>query len=391
MRILVLSYHTKPKFHHFGGALARVRGEVRIAETNGLALLDEFRPDLVVAVEETNPASEICVAEANRRGIPTLYVLDGIFEWRHAYENERFLSGLGRAFLQPLGCRHVTAPGPSAARTLAAWGYAERVVPVGLPRVDAALREFRREPPAAPSVLVVTPNQWYFNEPHRVSVLRAMRDLTAFLAARPGLNPVYRVHPELAGLLGVETRLGEPLYGQLAGASAVVGPPTTVLLEAMAVGLPAACLDYQLKPALTAFAWTVGAAEHLEPVFEELLNPPPNRMAHQRALLNDALYLDGGAEDRLVRAIENLAARAGGPAEPAPPVPRNEPAPEPADLERLRAYALSLERDVALWKGNYARLASAFPVNLMLWLRRSLKRLAGSGSRDDPPGAGAGN
>ncbi len=391
MRILVLSYHTKAKFHHFGGALARVNGDVRIAETNSLHLLDDYRPDLVVAVEEINRASQTCVAEANRRGIPTLYVLDGIFEWRHSFENERFLSGLGRTFLQPLASRHITAPGPSAARTLAAWGYADRVIPVGLPRVDAGLRAFKHEPAASPTVLVVTPNEWYFNAAHRANVLRAMEDVVAVFSARPDLNPVYRIHIELAELLGVKSSLDEPLYQQLARARAVIGPPTTVLLEAMAVGLPTACLDYQLKPPLTAFAWTVGAADHLVPTIEELLNPPHARMVYQRVLLDDALYHDGGAEDRMVCAIENLAGRGVHAAVHAMPSPVAVPVSGTDALEGMRAYAMSLEREVALWKGNYARLARAFPVNLMLWCYRSMKRLVGSRTQDVPTASDAGN
>ncbi|GMV82753.1 MAG: hypothetical protein AMXMBFR7_39370 [Planctomycetota bacterium] len=370
MRVLVLKPQ-KEVIHFFGQALERVRAEVVISKENQVSSIAEVQPNLVVTTAEIDERTA-CVCEANRLGIPTLYVLDGILEWRHTFENE--VSWPGRAFLHPLASRWITAPGPAAARVLASWGYEDRVIPLGLPRVDESRRNFVRKPATRPRVLVVTPNVWALNAQHGEAVEVALADLIQALGSTPKLDVEFRIQPDLAEKLGVVSAWSGPLYDQFAQAHAVIGPPTTVLVEAMALGIPTACLDYQLKPSFTSFAWWIASKDHIIGVLDELLNPPRERMAFQAAALTDALYTEGDAGKRLAAIMERLCK---GEAPVDPKTLSNAKPPESTPignsihvemLDQIRA----LETESNLWKSNYHRLACTFPVNALLWLRRTL-------------------
>jgi hypothetical protein len=303
MRLMLLRPQG-PLEHFFGRALDRVGGEVLVNEKTKVRDLRDLRPDLVVATAEIWRNRRECVVEANQLGIPTLYVMDGILDWRHTFENDRFWPG--QAFLHPLESRKIAVPGRSAGRILASWGYAARVERVGLPRVDRALQGFTRRSVPRRTLLVVTPNAWWLNEEHRRAVERAMSDLVRSGASLADAEIRWRVQPELAESIGVASRWDRPLYDELAEVHAVVGPPTTVLLEAMALDLPVACVDYEQKPQLTRFAWTIAHEGAVVPTLQEVLAPDPRRMEFQRHLLDDQLEHDGGAEDRLVRLMDAL-------------------------------------------------------------------------------------
>ncbi|MBE7467037.1 MAG: methyltransferase domain-containing protein [Planctomycetes bacterium] len=358
--------------HFMGNSLSQVGAEVFVPEDNAISAIEEVAPSLVVTTAEVQDGRASCIEEANRLGIPTLYVLDGILEWRHTFEND--VSWPGRAFLHPLASRWITAPGPSAARVLASWGYEDRVIPLGLPRIDASRHTLVRKPAARRRVLVVTPNVWALNMEHGKAVEAALTDLIQTFGTMPDLEVEYRIQPDLAEKLGVTSVWSGRLYDQFAQADAVIGPPTTVLVEAMALGIPTACLDYQLKPSFTPFAWWIASKAQMHAAIEELLNPPKERMAFQEAALNDALYFEGDAGKRLAQVMEQLCRGEA----PVQPKAENHVKPIEGTLSEnsihfeLLAQLRALETESNLWKSNYHRLASAFPVNVLLWLRRIL-------------------
>ncbi len=390
MKLMILDPRRDPSYF-FGGALGRLKRlehDVVLQKPDDFKSIEAIGPDLVVTTNEIWEGRACCISEARRLKIPTLYVLDGILDWCHTFENATFQSG--KIFLRPLYSDKIAVPGPSAARILASWGYGERAEIVGLPRVDADARGFERSPMDRPHLLVVTPNNWNQNPDRGKTVEAFLRDCKDFLEKQNTFQAIWRIQPELASTLGVTSALDTPLYQQLASAHAVVGPPTTVLLEAMSLGLPVACVDYQLRPPLTLFPWSIPHSAAIQGVLDELLSPTKERMAFQRYLLQDHLVTGGHSEDRLIELMVALMeeaqrsraeSRAPNLSRSVLPAPSNGPSYPWAGFERVghekdnqelleQVSAQAMAEEAQRWKGNYQRLAGTFPVNLMLWIRR---------------------
>lgn len=114
----------------------------------------------------------------------------------------------------------------------------------------------------------------------------------------------------MANRLGVATVAreysGGELVNQLRSCDALLTTPSTTMIEGMALGLPVALLDYHLAPQLYPAVWTISAAEHLSPTFQEMMAPPAVKMWHQQWLFRDALYQGEPATVRLHRLIERM-------------------------------------------------------------------------------------
>ncbi len=74
---------------------------------------DPPKVDLVLVNDETWPYCAAGLREANRRGIPSLHLPDGICEWRNTWENPRPVP-----FLQPVLATRIACLGPAQARLI---------------------------------------------------------------------------------------------------------------------------------------------------------------------------------------------------------------------------------------------------------------------------------
>jgi hypothetical protein len=99
-------------------------------------------------------------------------------------------------------------------------------------------------------------------------------------------------------------------------------------------------LDYHNVPRFVPSAWTISAPTHVADVVDEILNPPPRKMAYQEDCLYDALECGSPAAPRLADLLTAMAragrlARAAGTRVALPPhLVTNENAPVP-DLPAL--------------------------------------------------------
>lgn len=149
------------------------------------------------------------------------------------------------------------------------------------------------------------------------TTLRSLQELQRYSPRRlaDGREVVltWRLTAGLAKELGVNNQLqeltGRELAEVLEEQDAVISTPSTGGLEAMLAGRPLAWLDYHGVPQLVPAAWTIGSAQELPVVIEELARPTARRLLWQEQLLFDHLYLGEPASARLERLIRRMLER----------------------------------------------------------------------------------
>ncbi len=246
-------------------------------------------------------------------GCSTLYAIDGILEWRNAWE-----TGLEEPAcpwtMRPVLSDKVACIGPSQARVLESWGNRGKTEIVGVPRFDTlvARRAGKRRKAPVPDRgrrILVTTAKWPAYTPEQHCKLRqSLVDLHRLsISGRGGIGGsvewVWRLTGGLADGLDIENVLtdtsGVELARVLESVDAVITTPSTVLLESMIAGLPVALLDYTNSPAYVPAAWQITASEQMPDVARQLLDPSSARMAFQKYLLSDALQLEVPAAERM--------------------------------------------------------------------------------------------
>jgi hypothetical protein len=271
--------------------------------------------DLVVLDAETTPAHGGAIPELRRRGIPTLYVLDGIVEWRHTWEIGDLFAGTPvRPKYQPILSDKAACIGRSQARLLESLGNLGRCEVTGLLRLDPLLgaRPRQREPGEPFRVLVASARTPGFSTAQIERAETSLRDLKGWLEAHPTvgevqIEPVWRLTGGLDRAIGVEnTRSSMRIADQLRTIDAVITTPSTVMLEGMLFGVPVALVDYHNCPQYVPAAWSMTARAHLDEVVPQLVSPDPVRMLHQDAILHDALECRTPAAPRLAALMEGM-------------------------------------------------------------------------------------
>ena len=280
--------------------------------------------DLVVFYTEHFDAFRESSLQLKDNNVATLYMIDGILEWRNAWENSPDEIACPYT-MRPALSHKVACIGASQARTLAAWGNADKVEVVGIPRLDqlpidpaeTMSAERDRTPTndqATPlRVLVMTAKTPAFTVSQLETVRRSLRDLLAWQQANPFMANrkvefTWRLTRGLAAELEVDNQLdnlaGTDLHDQLEQVDAVITTPSTAVLEAMRMGLPVAQLDYHNCPHYVQTGWDIASADHITETLVQMADREPARMLFQRQQLADSLYLESNATERLTRLIE---------------------------------------------------------------------------------------
>ena len=260
--------------------------------------------DLVLFSDEFPSAAAIEIARLVRAGVPVLHQLDGVVEWRNVWENPRSLRrSEGLPLFQPCLAHKVACAGAAQVRTLEPWGNAGKCELVVLPRLDPLTQVIRREPePGRRRILVMTARTPGFTPAQVEAVERGLRDLNAFVTSAGAVvdgaqvELVWRVSAGMDERLGVPPAGPEPLSELLGTVDAVISTPSTAVLEAMAVGLPTAVLDYTNSPPYGQSAWSITAQAHLAQTLRELVDPPLAKLEFQRAAVADQLEFPAASE-----------------------------------------------------------------------------------------------
>lgn len=307
--VLALS---RDQHHHFSPLYNQLSFEVVESADWDPEIIHELQADLLLTPSCDWYEAAACIEEARRLKIPSLYLMDGIIEWRHQWENPKFGAGGGIPYNQPVTTDKVACLGWQSARTLEAWGNIGKCEIVGAPRFDPYLRKpvVREEHEGPRRLLVMTANTPGFTAKQLEKVERSLVDVKTYLEKKPEWEPIWRVRRGLDEKLGLTDKFShlreQSLKEILSQADAVLTTPSTVLLESMLAGLPTAILDYTNSPQYVTAAWSVTAQTHLASTLRELHDPPARRLALQDEILHNCLACHTLATFRLVNLIEEM-------------------------------------------------------------------------------------
>lgn len=274
--------------------------------------------DLVVFCTEHFDSFREASLQLSKKNVATLYMIDGILEWRNAWENSPNEVACPYT-MRPALSHKVACVGASQARTLAAWGNAEKVEVVGIPRLDGfAMKRDEQLEASAESplrVLVMTAKTPAFTKDQLATVRRSLKDLVAWQQANSTIAGrkiefTWRLTRGLDSEFAIDNHLGNlaggDLHEQLKKVDAVITTPSTAMLEAMRLGLPVAQLDYHNRPHYVQTGWDIAAAEHITDAIVQMADRDATRMLFQRQQLADSLYLESNATQRLSSLIAGM-------------------------------------------------------------------------------------
>lgn len=278
--------------------------------------------DLVLLYSEHFDRFRAVIEQLRSRQVGSLYLLDGILEWRNAWEN-RVDEPACPWTMRPVLADVAACIGASQARVLAGWGNFGRLEIVGVPRFDQLrAQHLSRELPRRAEdgrfrLLVMTAKCPGFTPEQVATTVQSLEDLRRLCPRRlpDGRDVVltWRLTAGLAETLGVESQLqdltGKELARVLAEHDAVISTPSTAGLEAMLARRPLAWLDYHRVPQLVPAAWSIAAEADLAAVVRELASPPERRLLWQEQLLSDHLYLGEPAGERLEQLVRRMLER----------------------------------------------------------------------------------
>lgn len=306
MKILVLN-HKEDALRKYCSALNIVDANYFFTSEPVISVVDlieQINPDIVITSLEWLPYQRMIVSEANSRGIPTLYVVDGILEWSYIWNNQSYVIPNGTVF-QPLISANIAVIGPHQARILASMGIPkEKINIIGLPRLDNFERVRHIKIGEKPRILICTANTPYHNALHQMVVREALFDLKDVIENELQIECLWRIDTNLAYELGVQT-YNETLDDVLKEVTAVIAFPSTIILESMLLEIPTAIIEYRTDPLYVDTAWQIRCRKHIYAVVQELLSPSMQKIAYQNYCLNEELNF-GNSGPELIKLICRL-------------------------------------------------------------------------------------
>ena len=287
-------------------------------------IIDEYAPDWTLAED-----AGVLVTHMHYRweeistlrrvyessNVPILILADGILEFRNTWENPGVADG---SCFQPLMGHKLACIGRAQARTIESWGNVGSCEVVGLPKFDSVQdAEYLPIQNTGPfRVLVATANTPAFDAQQRALVLQSLEAIKQRFQHNPVVNGrkleiTWRLTDGLNTELGIEQNqpAGAPkisISDAIELADAVITTPSTLYLESVIKRRPTAVLDFTNSPQYISSAWTISAPIHLQPVLQELENPPASKLLFQRSILHDNLELGVSSKSRLYALIDTM-------------------------------------------------------------------------------------
>lgn len=264
------------------------------------------------------------VFELKRKCVATIYALDGILEWRNAWEN-RIDEPACPWTMRPVLSDRAACIGDLQKRILDSWGNADKTCVVGLPRLAELITQNQSLSQSTIDqdkirVLITTAKFPGFTESQMENARRAMLDLKEWFNNNPVLNGkdievTWRLTKQLAERIGVKNSLtnvtGHELHQQIKDSNIVLTTPSTVQLESMILGRPVAIVDYNNCPHYVDAAWKITSRDHIASVFKSMMVPSQEKLSYQKWLLHENLQLQDSAVDRMLQLIADVRKSAG--------------------------------------------------------------------------------
>jgi hypothetical protein len=315
-----VAHHAAPLMPHF---------DVRIVSCEEV-IQQASAGDLTIFFSEHFDRFRNAISQLKINNVATLYLIDGILEWRNAWEN-RDTEPACPYTMRPVLSHKVACIGKSQARTLSSWGNDEKIEVVGVARFDTLrvrwLEQKANESPDGSNqdkqtsssdpfrLLVMTAKTPGFTDEQVATTKQSLLDLKAFFSANRKIDGckidvTWRLTHGLASEIGVKNKLDDLTGGELAEAlansDAVISTHSTAMIEAMLSNKPVAALDYHNCPNYLQLAWNISANEKIRPVIKELVNPPARKILFQESQLFDAIHMATSATERLSQLIHSM-------------------------------------------------------------------------------------
>ena len=308
--------------HHAAPLKSADSFSVKVIDANKVVAVAE-PGDVAIFFSEHFERFRQAVVELKAKRVATIYLVDGILEWRNAWENSKDEPACPTT-MRPVLCDKVAAIGPSQARVLAGWGNAGKIEVIGLPRLDNWTESWRETPSQGVKngsgsfrVLVATAKTPGFTDEQIDTTVRSLTDLRSWFEATKNIGgrPIevsWRLTAGLENRIGVENALSDLAGGELQDAiqncDAFVTTPSTAMLEAMLQHKPTALLNYHRCPVYVPAAWNICSRDSIAAIMQQLTDASASQLHFQNSILADALQVAQPATGRLVQLIHSMLA-----------------------------------------------------------------------------------
>ena len=254
------------------------------------------------------------VTELKQKNVATIYMIDGILEWRNAWENQ--IEEIACPFaMRPVLSHKVACIGENQARVLNGWGNAGKTEIIGVPRFDRYAKNTSSRSTENKTerfrLLVMTAKTPAFTDDQWARVRQSIADVKSFADQHSdSVEIIWRLTGGLDSELGVRNTAsdltGVQLCDQLKEVDAVISTPSTAVVESMLAGKPTALLNYYDCPSYLNLAWSINHASQLESVIAQLKDPAAPKMHFQDQQLQQLLYRESSASERLIRLVRAM-------------------------------------------------------------------------------------
>lgn len=265
----------------------------------------------VVNCIDTSPAARIVLELAASRGVPRIYLFDGIYDAANAYRNPVHLR-LRLRQMDPLLYTHAACVDRWSSEAFAALGVRTHA---WLPARAAPDESEDPPPPRTAEFLIATARTPAFDEGERARLTRLIERVVAGLE-RIGADYRFRIGDRrLAASLGVpsgDNDTGEPFAKCIRRYPRLIATPSTIATTAMLAGTPTATLDYRDSPLTQQTGWRIHESADIDGALASMLEPAAERMTFQA---REVAHLAGRApvEDFILDAA-GLGPQSGAPA-----------------------------------------------------------------------------
>ncbi|MFT4671898.1 MAG: hypothetical protein ACI945_001238, partial [Pseudohongiellaceae bacterium] len=250
---------------------------------------------VVTCIDHSHSSRYIC-RYAGSRGIPSILVMDGIFEWSNAVANP-FLKANGIKLLSPCVYSEVMTIDAGLNAYINNSGQNSRMYSIGSQAVTS--EECRKKS----NFLVSTANKAYFTLEERDSLCLLMKDVVECLKKGSYTYGFRIFDPYIKSYLGIhddENHVDGTFEVNVDVFDCLITTPSTIAQTAMERSMPVALLDYRDAPIFLNSGWRINGRAPIEITLDSMRGRDDDRMRFQRdqiccESLNSALLDSVGA------------------------------------------------------------------------------------------------
>lgn len=228
--------------------------------------------------------SRFYCALAKENDVPSLLMMDGVFEWSNATKNG-FLAKRGINLLSPFCYSHALVVDPGLKKNLTSQGV---VCAQYLPAPEPNFEKVKK----VGEFLITTANSPYFNDDERRCLVKILKDVVSALKSE-GYSYSYRIYDEFLirelGIAPEENITDGDIFSVANKFKAVITTPSTIAPQISTLELPVAILDYRDGPVFVQTGWRINGASNLSAVLDSMIKNEESRMKFQNAQIESVV------------------------------------------------------------------------------------------------------